>query len=229
VQRRSLLISGCKAAQGSYVSGHLNHWEKFLRSRTGGAWNSDEVIRIDACTRGDVLSAVKSLAGADYCVVVSSAPGETRKSDLPWPETQQTLSDGNHVTERELNSGAPRCALFLDCTEDVCKNPKHVIELSESDEHFTASRAAYDAAAHHAEAGLVKLRTNGPSVGEASVLNYLLDVAEGWASEHSGVLDLLQATQLALQKMSQANVTGRLHYLPGRRLRHFPFAIGNSR
>ncbi len=177
-------------------------------------------------TREEILCAVESAKDADYCFVVCVGGGDTAKRDLPWPETLVSLAGGVDVTERELNSGAPRCFLLLDCSAASSEHlPPIAIERG-PENLWQRYRSAYDKAVQAAEGGLVKLVAMDANAAHPSVSEAILCEAEQWAAGHEGVLPFGEAVRRAA---SRGKTLPRLQYGAGRRLREFPLAVSLPR
>jgi hypothetical protein len=220
VNRQSLLIG---------ASREITIWESFLRSSLGGAWQAEEIAALSNPARDQVLAAVASSRGADYCFVVCIGGGETKERDLPWPETTMTFSGGVTVTERELNNGSPRCVLLLDCSAGTSATESR-IDAPQAWPHESTPehRMLYDQALEHAEAGLVKLIVTGrgPECAETvSASEAILQQVSRWSAQHHGIFELGNAVQCAALAMKGHNAPLQLQYLPGRRRHDFPIGV----
>jgi len=234
MHRRSILIAApqkCDAICGEHSD--ISSWLSFLRSNCGGAWSREEIITAIDWNRDEILAALLSAKSADYSMVVYAGHGETIKTDMPWTETRMTLSSGELIMERELNTGSPRFALILDCRQRsvLQKDGAQARKETPSQKHSEDSsqyRVAYENAITEAEGGLIKVYGNGiggAATACASFSQQLLWQAHEWVSKHRGVLSFQEGVALASEAMQQANAGQKAEYLGGRRLRHFPLAV----
>ena len=205
----------------------------FLQSNVGGAWNNDEIFYEDDPTRIHVIKAVGDAKSFDYSLVYFAGHGETVKTDMPWTETRMHLSSGQTITEREINSGSPRCTLIMDC----CRRPAEqddnklliksamLLEHGEGDAKF---RDNYHKSLLSAESGLVKVfstKVGAAAADKHSFTQHLLNETSIWTSKNKGVLHLGDAVELAKVSMKRENPQQQPEYRGGRRLRHYPFAV----
>jgi len=222
MERRSILIAAPPASAFD-----LSCWKAFLHSSCGGSWRPDEILRIEDGNRQNILAAVNSSKGVDYCFVVAIGRGETAKRDRPWRETHLIVGNNSQITERELNNGSPRCFLLFDCC--VAKTPPDRVpaEPPEIGQDSRASRKAYDDALMAAEGGLTKLIATNPATNAQSgpVSRHLIREAIDWTSDRGGTLFLPEAVKRTVEMTEDLGAPWKIEYLPGRRLRHFPFAV----
>lgn len=217
IRRRSILIAAPPASASD-----VSLWETFLLSSFGGAWRPDEIIRIDNGDQQEILTAIDSSKGVDYCFVIAIGRGETTRRDRPWRETHLIVGDNSKVSERELNNGSPKCFLFFDCC--VAKRSSAVLAaIPEIQRDLCASREAYEKAVMSAEGGLVKLIAT--TVQNGPVSPFIIREAIDWAAGQHGILSLPEAVDHTVKITSKQGASRQLEYLPGRRLHHFPFAI----
>ena len=215
------------------VFADLEAFHKFLKSNAGGAWSSSEIVCADDPTRDQIIAAVLEAKAVDYSLVYFAGHGDTVKTDLPWKETRMYLGTGQTVTEREINSGSPRCTLIMDC----CRRTPELDEgkllvksamLLEHGEGGGEYRNLYQQSLMTAESGLVKVfstKVGAAAADEHSFTQHLLNEAANWSVKNRGVLHLGDAVDLAKASMKRVNPQQEPEYRGGRRLRHYPFAV----
>jgi hypothetical protein len=231
--RRAILIAASPESNpipGVYAD--IVSWQQFLQSNPGGVWQ--EVVIAKDYDRKRLLAAVNSAQGANYSLVVFAGHGQAVTSNLPWPETQLFLSNGDSILERELNPGTPSCTLILDCCrrsseeDQVTVLVKHALFFEHEDEK-EKYRALYDESLKAAERGLVKIYATAVGTAAAdkpSFSQHFLYRANLWAERNQGVLTLQEGISLATEAMRTIDPQQRPEYHGGRRLRHFPLAVG---
>jgi hypothetical protein len=215
------------------VYADLAAFYSFLQSNHGGAWDTKEIFRGENSARNQILSAINAAKNADYSLVFFAGHGEAVKMGLPWLETRMLLSSGETITERELNSGSPRCTLILDCCRRTPEQNKEMFLINasillERGEGSSDFRNFYEKNLSAAESGLVKVyatATGSAAADKHSFTQHLLNESYMWATRNKGTLDLGDAVALAKNAMKRENPQQRPEYQGGRRLRHFPFAV----
>lgn len=232
--RKAILIAA--SPQSSPVPGvytDVDWWDVFLRSNPGGVWSTSEIYIAKDYKKDAILKLITSAKSCDYSLVVFAGHGQTLKTDMPWAEAQLLLSEGNSLSEREINPGSPRCTLIMDCCrgladeEEPTELIKEAAELERANDPdaccalFTKTLAA-------AESGLVKIysRAVGSATADTrSFTKHLLFGAAKWAGLSQGVLTLNEAVGRTAQGMTTSNPQQKPEYHGGRRLRHFPLAV----
>ena len=215
------------------VFSDLTAFYSFLRSNPGGSWESEEIIREDDPTRDKILKSVTEARDAEYSLVYFAGHGEIIKTELPWPETRMHLNSSQTISEREINSGSPRCTLIMDCCqrtpeqdeEKLLIKPSMLLEHGEGGAEFSN---LYQKSLAAAESGLVKVfatKVRGSAADMHSFTQHLLNETNIWTSKNRGVLYLGDAVELAKNSMKRENPQQQPEYRGGRRLRHFPFAV----
>ncbi len=205
----------------------------FLRSNPGGSWEPKEISLDEDPTRDNILKSVREAKDAEYTLVYFAGHGEVVKTELPWGETQMHLSSGQTISERDINSGSPRCTLIMDCCrrtpeQDEAELLIKTSMLLEHGEGGAEFRNLYLNSLAAAESGLVKIfATNigGSAADTHSFTQHLLNETNIWASKNRGILHLGDAVELARNSMKRENPQQQPEYRGGRRLRHFPFAV----
>lgn len=216
--RRQAIIITATAASDSAIVAEAELWGAFLSSHCGGAWREDEIKKIVGAGRTEVLEAVAGANGLDYSLVVYLGSGKFVKGDVPWAELSMRLAGDETVMERELNAGAVRLAFFFNYSHEVdATGPftRKQIEFPESKISKAGAREAYECAVSAAEMGL------GTILAESAGASWeLISATINWCAINGGVLSFPNAVELAN--------SGRkaVEYRGGRRLRHFPLAVG---
>jgi hypothetical protein len=208
------------------VQSDAEAWHRFLCSNLGGAWTNQEITRVANCDREATLAAVRATKGADYSLIVFAGQGEIRKGDLPWPEAHILLSDGGSLSERDLNSGTPRCTMVFDWSNRSSAEPAPA--GSEADKDGVKCRNLFDQALEKAEGGLVKIyaSTSDTAAGQGpSLSRLLLRTAQEWTRQNHGILSLQQAVSLVVDATQKTDPLLKAEYQGGRRLRHFPLSV----
>ena len=231
IVRRAILVGASPSTNPiPSVLKDIARWSAFLLSDIGGAWREEEIVSLTNCSRNALREAVRTVANAYYTLVVFAGQGEIVKSDLPWSEAHVLLSDGESITERELNTGSPSCVLVFDCWPRHPSDEKVNVEASRAGasrdpgRDLPKYRALFDQSLTAAEKGLVKvyaIAQSGVSTPNETFSERLLDIANRWASENRGVLSIQEAVSLAAKASPNQNA----EYQGGRRLRHFPLAV----
>lgn len=224
--RKAILLSA--PSPGCIANEDIAAWRRFLRSNAGGAWTEEEITRLSNCGRDAALAAVRAAKGADYSFIVFAGQGEIRQGDLPWPEASVVLGDGASLSERELNSGTPRCTMVFDWSNRYSAESAPVGPESEPDSG--KCRDLFDQAMENAEAGLIKIygSTSGTAADQGpSFSRLLLHTVQEWATKSHGVLSLQQVVSLVAQAAQKADPLLKAEYQGGRRLRHFPLAVNS--
>ncbi len=232
---RSALLVAAKVADIEHMESLRALWWDFLRSNAGGGWHENE-IKSPSPAAADVLGAVDSVAHSDYSLVVFIGHGAMVKEDRPWKETRITLNEKETLlADRQLNTGSPRLTLVLDCCRDLLW-PANTGCLSELEcfrskgSNATIFRGVFEANLLQAEQGITKIFP--PSENISSFSRYLIGGAYEWCKhhKHESVLSWSDAVTYGNMKMAAEHFfKGQgFVYQGGRRLRHFPMAIGLS-
>jgi Caspase domain len=214
------------------VAADLEAFYSFLRSNPGGAWDTAEIVLLKHPKREEILAAITAAKSADYCLVYFAGHGEIVKMGLPWSEMKMELDSGETITEREINSGSPRCTFILDCGYRTGEKTPETKSNEPPQLHSNAEASVflnlYEASLKAAEGGLVKAYATAASTAAPdahSFTQHLLKQANSWVRTHKGTLYLGDAVTLAMQAIQQENIQHRVEYRRGRRLHDFPFAV----
>jgi hypothetical protein len=233
--RRSAILIAASGADFKQIESVRALWRAFIKSSAGGGWYEDE-IKSPSPTALDVLGAVESVAHSDYSLVVFIGHGAKVKEGRPWKETRIELNDKETLlADRQLNTGTPRLTLVLDCCRDLLwpTEPKCLSEI----EHFVSTgtnatnfRGVFEANLLQAEQGITKIYPT--SENSSSFSRFLITGACEWCKnhKHESVLSWSDAVTFGQRNMDAEHVsTGQeIVYQGGRRLQHFPMAIGLS-
>jgi hypothetical protein len=215
------------------VVADLTAFYSFLRSNPGGSWEPGEIICEDDPTRDQILKFVIEAKDVEYSLAYFAGHGEIVRTELPWPEMRMLLTSGKTISERDINSGSPKCTLIMDCCrrspelekEKLLIKTPMLLEHGEGDAEF---RNLYQKGLVAAESGLVKIfatKIGGSATDTHSFTQHLLNGTNIWTSKNKGILYLGDAVELARNSMKLENPQQLPEYRGGRRLRHFPFAV----
>ena len=237
--KRSAILITADSLRSDYIQSIGSLWHDFLRTNVGGRWHSDEILCPNPNTQ-DVLTAVNSIRNVDYSLVVFIGQGVLVKEDCPWMEMRIGLNDKETLlADRQLNTGSPCLTLVLDCYQnsaqkinDSFSQNKHTqFDTINSDVKF---RGIYEDSMQYAERGFVKIySTSQTHKGRQTPLfsSFMIDEAYKWSNFHDdkSILSWNDAVGLAQKRMKEYGLSMedyQLVYQGGRRLRHFPLAIG---
>jgi hypothetical protein len=226
-----LLAASSQDTPTEYAYSDVDSLSSFLQSNPGGAWDVKEIFQGRDLMRHQILSVVKAASEADYFFLFFAGQGELAKTDRPWREMKMRLISGEIISERDLNSGASRCTLILDCSggTETYANKLRLVESPNPPEHgfgATDFRSSYERSLEMTETGIVKIYATGPvGPGAQSFTQHLLTESTAWASKESGILHLGEAVALVREAMRRENAEKLPEYQGGRRLRHFPFVV----
>jgi hypothetical protein len=234
MNRKAILLAA--SPEGDPVPGvyaDLVAFDAFLRSNPGGAWDAKDIFQGKNSTRDEVLCAIQAAKAADYSLVYFAGHGEIVKMGLPWAEARMLLGSRETISERDLNSGSPRCTLILDCCQRASEEDEKALliqpsTLLEHGEGCSEFRDLYQKTLVTAESGIVKVCTVacGSALADThSFTQHLLNESSAWVTRHKGPLFLGEAVALAADAMKRENPQQQPEYQGGRRLRHFPFAV----
>lgn len=223
MKRRSILISTFPD------NAIVNFWGQFLRSSAGGSWNESELVITQGATRTEIKAEIEAAKETDYTLIVFIGHGQIVKTDLPWNEMQIILRNNDILLERDLNSGSPRCTMIFDCCQNTSNETALNIPKSQIAPSPSKSRELYEQSLQSAESGIVKIYATGAfpsSPVHASFSQTLLQGAFIWAENNKGVLSLQAGSKDILGSLLDSNNDLKFEYHGGRRMRHFPLAIG---
>lgn len=230
MKRKALLINSWSERGSRETSSRdITFLASYLRTRAGGAWLEEEILRVKAVGKGEIHHAIQSLRDVDYGFILIAGNGEFIKGELPWREMRVTLASGDTLTERELNPGTPRCAIILDATAQTILQPS---ETSEPAQEIAATigtsgfRDAFDQALQSAERGFTRAYALNPAQAlSQSFTRHLVKASADWLSKNQGCLYLGDAVETTARSMQAAGATDLPTYLGGRRRHDFPFGI----
>jgi len=210
-------------------------WQEFLKTNHGGGWDENcEIIDATEMNREDLLKLLQQTKDHDFSMVIFAGHGFSVKTDLPWPELNLILQTGETILEREINPGTPRCNIILDCCRAHGENVRPLeerVKKSSLERAYDEVRARilYDNALESAESGLVRIYATGDNAAaadKASFSQILIHSSMRWAGHNQGILSIKDAVAMAATEMESIRPQQIPEYNGGRRLRHFPFALG---
>lgn len=216
-------------------------WCEFLKSNAGGGWYTDEIVCPDSTSK-DVLTAINATRHADFSLIVFIGQGTLVKEDRPWTEMRIQLNETETLlADQQLNNGASYLTLVLDCFQTFSKSKESELILSNrqleaenSDSSFF--REIYEKEFLGAERGLTKIYSDSIKQRRLPVppfSYFLINGAYEWSDSHErgAVLswnDAVTVAQIGMQACHIPEESRQIIYQGGRRLRHFPMAVGNS-
>jgi hypothetical protein len=235
-KRRAILIGASpKNDPLENVAFDIKTWKDFLESKYGGGWNEySEIFDSSELSKKELLGLIQASNNFDYTMIIFAGHGFTVKTDLPWPELNLLLQTGENILERELNPGSQRCCLVLDCCRAHGENVQPLQEqvkessLSERSEEILA-RKNFENALAKSELGLVKIYATGDNAAAADKFSFsqiLIHTARNLASKNRGILYMNDAVSNAASLVKTIHPQQNPEYHGGRRLNHFPFALG---
>lgn len=233
--RRSAILIAASGADLEQTESVRALWRAFIKSPAGGMWYEDEIIS-PLPTASDVLEAVDSVAHSDYSLVVFIGHGAMVKEGRPWKETRIEVNEKETLlADRQLNTGTLRLTLVLDCCRDLLwptpsGNFSGIEPFVPTGINSIVFREVFEANLLQAEQGITKIYSADEN--NSSFSQFLIDGACEWCKhhKHESVLSWSDAVAVGQKKMEAENVSARqgFVYQGGRRLRHFPMAIGLS-
>lgn len=233
--RRSAILIAASGADSKQNESVQDLWRVFLKTPAGGGWYENE-INCPSPAISDVMGAVDSVAQSDYSLVVFIGHSAMVKEGRPWKETRIELNEKETLlADRQLNTGTPRLTLVLDCCRDLLW-PVTLGHLSGIERFLPTGaneaffREVFEANLLQAEKGITKVYS--AEERNSSFSQFLIDGACEWCKhhKHESVLSWSDAVTVGQRRMEAEHVSTRqgFIYQGGRRLRHFPMAIGLS-
>lgn len=242
MKRCALIIEASSVPGETFLPGAVadaSNYDQYLRSLAGGEWTRPEVRVLNNPKLSIVRAEISRARTADFALIAFSGHGshvQSKNRDLD--ETRICL-DGGEMSVKDLNCGADRCLVIVDCCRNVV-----LTELTKAAtlnmEHFQRSaekstREYYDEAVMSGEKGCCTLYSCDldEAAGETKNGGYftraLIDHGESWYRNqrglHGNVLRIDAAFALTsatvTTKASQQHPQAEL----GRRRVHFPWAV----
>lgn len=227
--RRAYLIGGVYSKLLEGVGRDIRSWKNFLLSPLGGGWQPEELIDMTGWKRADILEGIQKGKSCDYSCVIFSGHGYMDVDAYGFTSTFVNVNDEVTLSEGDLNPGNPRCLMILDCCR---KFPSEddlvpVMDSFAMEKSASFTRKTFDDEVMKAERGLVTVyaaEEDHSAMDGRSFSRSLIRVASQFREAfENGVLHIDRATELAEQFLVKQQ---HPVYNGGRRLHHFPFAIG---
>jgi len=144
--RRALLISNPgEVGEENYCKGvyvDIKNYQRLMTSSVGGAWELGEIQHLDRPSRADVRWWLKAFSVHDYVLVMFTGHGWYSSTDK---DRILILRKGEEIASMELNQGAIKRTIILDCCqvvyhESIEKVAKHMIFANEARMRITPNR-----------------------------------------------------------------------------------------
>lgn len=249
MKRRAILIEAANLKGQDPLPGavvDVKNYQRYLCSIEGGNWFTSEIRPLSKPSKCELLEEIrKAEQEAEYLFISFSGHGYTKKANpylFPALSVNQLtmlcINDTDEISISEIN---PRIKSFL--IADSCRTIERVEKafasfsesLSDSVRSYreTQARMSFDSAVQQAEAGQIIAYSCGinESAGEdknrggnfsAAMMESGLQLAGSGARRTITTRETFETARLMVRKLSaQQNP----EYNPGRRLRHFPFAV----
>jgi hypothetical protein len=249
MKRRAILIEAANLKGQNPLPGavvDVKNYQRYLCSIDGGNWFSSEIRPLSKPSKSELLEEIrKAEQEAEYLFISFSGHGYTKKANpyiFPAPSVNQLtmlcINDTDEISISEIN---PRIKNFL--IADSCRTIELLDESYESlRKSLTASvrtdreiqaRMMFDTTVQQAEAGQIIAYSCGINEGagedknrggnfSASMIESGLQLAGSGQRRIITTHETFETARMIVRKLSaQQNP----EYNPGRRLRHFPFAV----
>lgn len=205
-------------------------WKRYLMSPYGGSWVADEIMDLSGLGTGDIRASLQTGRSVDYSLVCFAGHGYLLKDQWGFALTMVWVNDVDKMSERELNPGSPRSMMILDCCRKGEEDEKTAFANEARNMRYDYdTRSLFEKELLRCEKGLVKIYAADEEEGaddERSFSRVLMEVAKNAVGTYpDGILPINHAVELAKAELPpQQNPV----YHGGRRLHHFPFAVGKS-
>lgn len=225
MQRKAIIVAASPRSQPlPCVYKDLAAWQAFLISAKGGAWTEKEILTATDPDLDQLLQAIRSAADADYSLIIFLGAGNMTETDMPWPESVIHLTNGEKISEKNLNPGSLSCLLLFDFRSAGSASTGHKKTDKSQVENPSHHRDLYDKSINKAEKGLVKIYSIKTSKAGPSLSHTLIESAESWCLKNKGVLTYDEAISWISQS-NKRRISNEIEYESGRRLNHFPLAV----
>jgi hypothetical protein len=230
------LVPGQRPLRG--VAQDLTLLRGWLESNSGGAWESDEILTLNDPGQQQLRKHIEYAGAADYAFVAFSGHGFAVDHSIEG--AQVCILDGD-IPIGSILPAAARCTVIIDACRtlevpDVLKKARDVLGGIEEDlVDRTDYRALFDLTVQMCERGRIVMTSCAADEAAAETpsgglfTRSLVLSAEAWARKNKrGKLDALSmsaAFDAAASLTSAHEPQPHPEYIPGRRRRHFPFAV----
>lgn len=246
--RRAILIEAANIKGSGYIPGaeaDVQNYQKYLTSKVGGFWYDTELVILSKPSRTRILAEIaKAEKEAGYLFLSFSGHGYMKRQPAnTFPvrtEKERTMLCINDTEELSLGEINPRIKNFV--IVDSCRGLEKIEEAEEMLKsamnrmmQFSESmaRSLFDNAVNAAEAG--QILAYSCSVNEAAGEDknkggyFSAAMMEcGIAIAKSGNQRAITTDEVyacAFKEVKRLAAMQNPEYSPGRRMRHFPFAV----
>lgn len=241
MKRFALLIEASEVPNQTKLPGavaDIQGFSTWLKTQSGGLWRKEEIVDLHTPTVASVKSAIRLAGSVDYAFVAFSGHGfHAKELDL----TKACLRDGD-MSIRDLFPTADRGSIVVDACRNVMPEIfEETIQMSLVRESRFAKasvardyRKDFDVAVANAEKGYTFLyscdlnESAGESPRGGYFSRYMLEAGLAFAEKHidgTSWLSMSNAFDRASQSTTARNKLQHPQFDPGRRLKHFPFAV----
>jgi hypothetical protein len=246
--RRAILIEAANIKGSGHIPGavaDVRNYQQYLTSKVGGFWYSSELVVLSKPSRARVLSEIaKAEKEAEYLFLSFSGHGYMKRpSANAFPvrtEKERTMLCINDTEELSLGEINPRIKNVV--IADSCRGLE---KLEEAEEMLKAAtnrmmtfnermaRALFDSAVTAAEPGqiLAYSCSVNEAAGEdknrggyfsAAMMECGMSIAK---SGNQRAITTEEVFACAFREVKKLAALQNPEYSPGRRMRHFPFAV----
>lgn len=241
--RQALLVASPNAGNQALPGARLDveNIKEYLLSTTGGAWEESEISTVLDPTKAQLDTALNKLRYVDYAFITFSGHG-FHSVGRSQSETRICLTRTEECSVQDINPRNNRHFVVIDACRAIVRiqlNEERSMNFSRANAMKYASRqdirAAFDAAVMAAEMGRVVAYSCGinQSAGEDSTFggvfsSELVSEASRWSisANPRAILHVPEAFRLAEAATYRKNAPQRPEIELGRRMYHFPFALG---
>lgn len=248
MRRTAILIEAARVKGQRHLPGaeaDVEHFTKYLTSVSGGAWRRDEIITMSKPPSPQLFSEIrKAEASSDYLFISFSGHGymkaQPQNAYIPVSENQLTmlcLNDNEEISVSQINPSIKNF-LFVDSCREIekilaSKMEEDLYRSFAEDFRKDRARQLFDAAVLNAGPGQILAYSCGinETAGEdpnrggyfsAAMIESGIALSGGGTSRGITIEEVYESAFNVVKKQaSQQNP----QYRPGRRQRHFPFAV----
>lgn len=219
----------------------LDNFRTFLKSNAGGAWDDEEIITLIDPSKAQLLLELIFMKSVDYAFVTFSGHG-SHVVDRGLSETRICLTSTVDCSVQEINPQNERHFVVIDACRaivniELLEERQNLALMTKATAYATRTnvRAAFDQAVRSAEAGRVVAYSCqiDQAAGEDATLGGIFSSALiskagelAMAAKPCLPLSISDVFDEAARVTYERNAPQRPQLEAGRRLRHFPFAIG---
>lgn len=243
LKRKALLIGGQDPSQNlgimSGIHADIECLSEFLQTPLGGAWQNHEIKILDFSIQdigvSDLQLSISNLETVDYAIIAYFGHGYTTKDEYGFPQTILEIAPDIHFSAKDLRI-TKKTLLLLDCCRTMFTE-QMIKEASNFSFHAgivsPQARTLYDRMIEISERGVISIfstQNNHAASGTHTFTQALVQACQYWgATRKTNELHCLttkEAFQLALPILHANTPEQHPEYQGGRRMHHFPFAIG---